>query len=189
MVVGAAIAFSCRTSPCGGVASGSAVLSYAVTAPTRCITRAWARAGAASSQTCGRSCVAGGGVRAVRRRVWWLRRSIYLLHFALGGWLRIGSGGVAAGCRRSHGHCRSPVCRCRSACSPCWRARGLVNDATALILFSFAVGAVATGGGIGEQGGRSFRGHRGLRNRLGYIVGWTMLAVCAVTGPGTARSK
>ena len=47
---------------------------------------------------------------------------------------------------------------------------GLVNDATALILFSFAIAAVIEGGQfLAGRGGGQFRRHRGGRNRLGPV--------------------
>ena len=52
---------------------------------------------------------------------------------------------------------------------------GLVNDATALILFSFAVGAVATGGVSVSKAAEAFAAIVVCEIAWGYVVGWTML--------------
>ncbi len=45
---------------------------------------------------------------------------------------------------------------------------GLANDATALILYRFAVVAISTGTFSLRAGRRHLRGHRGRRDRLGH---------------------
>jgi len=52
---------------------------------------------------------------------------------------------------------------------------GLVNDATALILFSFAVGAVATGGVSVSKAAEAFAAIVVCEMAWGYVVGWGML--------------
>src|SRR5207249_1536676 len=73
----------------------------------------------------------GGGGCALRARL------------AQGGGFRPRCGGLPTGHRGPHGHRAAPPCSKANPDDP--RGRGLVNDATALILFRFAVAAVATG--------------------------------------------
>ena len=52
---------------------------------------------------------------------------------------------------------------------------GLANDATALILYRFAVAAISTGAVLAAQGHRHLRGHRRLRDPVRPGVGWLSL--------------